>query len=90
MSEMGEAFEGWREMKQQKRASNRETSILLLLSRGIGIEAIKNIDAHVIVNHGGHVVDFWPGTGLWIDRATKCKKRGVLKLITFVTKKSKS
>ena len=90
MSEMGETFEGWREMKQKKRASNRETSIQLLIAKGVNIQAIKNIDAHVIVNHNGRAVDFWPGTGLWIDRATKRKGRGVRNLIQFVSQEPQS
>lgn len=90
MSEIGEAFEGWREMKQQKRASNREHSTRLLTVAGINIEAISNDGAHIIVNHRGHMVDFWPGTGLWIDRASKRKSRGVHNLIRHVSKEPQS
>ena len=39
---------------------------------------------HLIVLAGAKEVDFWPGTGLWIVRGTKDKRRGVRKLIEYV------
>lgn len=85
MSELGEAFEGWRAMKQAKRASNREQSAALLRRAGVIFDT-KNDGAHLVVTAGPLTVDFWPGTGLWIVRGLKIqrRRRGVRKLIDFV------
>ena len=40
--------------------------------------------AHLIVQGRRSTIDFWPGTGLWIDRDTNTTGRGVQKLITFI------
>ena len=76
----------WRAIKaerQEKRASNRKNSPDLLREAGIQF-ASKNGDAHLIVRtDGGHTVDFWPGTGLWIIRGSTQRHSGVQKLIAF-------
>lgn len=84
MSELGETFDGWRAMKQRKRAGNRENSAALLTKRGFAFEA-KNDGAHLIVTAGSTVVDFWPGTGLWHARGSSRKGRGVFGLMRFLT-----
>jgi hypothetical protein len=72
-----------KEARQIKRQSNRERGAGLLQSEGIGFE-IKNDGAHLIIKHGGRVVDFWPGTGKWIDRAKPRHRRGVFDLLEWV------
>ena len=76
----------WRDVKaasQAKRANNRKSSPELLQEAGIPFEW-KNGGAHLIVRtDGGHVVDFWPGTGLWIMRGSTQRHGGVRKLIKF-------
>lgn len=76
----------WRDIKearQQKRAENRESSQELLREAGVRFIS-KNSEAHLIVNtDGGHVIDFWPGTGLWIMRGSTQRRRGVRKLVAF-------
>lgn len=85
MSEMGEDFAAWREVKQAKRASNTEQSTAILQRSGVTFSS-PNDGAHLIVLAGPHVVDFWPSTGLWIIRKAKtnARRRGVRKLIEFV------
>lgn len=83
MSEIGETFQALREMSQAKRATNRKESAKLLTKRGIAF-VVKNNGAHLIVQGRISVIDFWPGTGLWIDRDTNTTGRGVQKLITFI------
>lgn len=76
----------WRDVKaasQAKRAGNRKSSAELLREAGVQFTA-KNGDAHLIVRtDSGHVIDFWPGTGLWIMRGSTQRHGGVRKLITF-------
>jgi hypothetical protein len=75
-----------RECSQEKRARNREFSKGLLTQCGIPFES-KNGGAHLIVTRSGVPwADFWPGTGKWIERATRdnpqpAPKRGVRQLI---------
>ncbi len=78
-----EDYRAWDKAKQEKRASNREQSALILQRGGCVFES-KNNGAHLIVLAGPHEVDFWPGTGLWIVRGEQQKRRGVRKLLTFV------
>jgi len=84
MGDMGDDFNAWKKHKQEKRASNRDNSAELLMAEGIEFES-KNIGAHLIVKGGGKIIDFWPGTGLWIVRGSINKRRGVRQLIAAIT-----
>lgn len=75
-----------REESKAKRAANRRSSADNLKAAGIAFEA-KNDGAHLIVSHPSGVVDFWPGTGLWIARAGK-QGRGVRKLIKYLERQT--
>ncbi len=73
----------WRDVKaasQVKRASNRAASARLLSEAGIKFIP-KNLGAHLIVTAGAKTIDFWPGTGLWQERGSKYRRRGVQSLI---------
>ena len=83
MSDMGDDFTALRKIKQEKRASNRDASAAILSRSGVVFES-KNLGAHLIVQAGATVVDFWPGTGLWIVRGEKKQRRGVRKLVEYV------
>jgi hypothetical protein len=87
MSEMGEIFNDWRKVKQEKRASNTEQSTEILRRSGV-VFSSPNGGAHLVVLAGPHVVDSWPSTGLWIIRKAKtnARRRGVRKLVEFVEK----
>ena len=82
MSEIGDDFKALKERGQRKRANNRQASPELLTKANIEYET-KNLGAHLIVDAGDHKVDFWPGTGRWIDRKGK-RGFGVRKLIEHV------
>jgi hypothetical protein len=82
MSELGEAFEGYRAAKQAKRASNRSQSADYLKQRGIPFTS-HNDGAHLIVEGPAGYIDFWPGTGRWKDRAGPAGF-GVRNLVTHV------
>lgn len=66
-----------REASKEKRKGNREWSTNLLQTRGVPFVS-KNLGAHLIV---AERFDFWPGTGLFIERKTGKKGRGVHKLL---------
>lgn len=75
-----------REYRQDKRTANRRSSDRVLRDAGISFEE-KNGGSHLIVRQGDHVIDFWPGTGLWINRSTpRDRRRGVFTLIDFLLK----
>lgn len=78
--EENEVSEMWRAHKAaqaEKRASNRDAGAALLAAAGVPFVA-KNGGAHLIVDGR---VDFWPGTGLWSNRNTPTKGRGVRNLL---------
>jgi hypothetical protein len=83
----------WRDMRpaldqasQEKRANNRSASAQFLQQAGIAFES-KNAGAHLVVQHRGLTIDFWPGTGLWIPRnRPSFKSRGVRGLIAYIRK----
>ena len=79
---MTEAAEMWRDInrrRQDKRAANRDSSAEVLTREGIAYGS-KNMGAHLIVSHDNKTVDFWPGTGRWIDRVGR-KGFGVRSLV---------
>jgi hypothetical protein len=80
--------EFWRaygRQRQEKRASNREQSAKMLTDAGIAFEA-KNYGAHLVVDG---IIDFWPGTGLWMPRGTARRRYGVRNLISHVRSTNK-
>lgn len=84
---MGALFRGRKEASQRKRASNREASAAMLTAAGVKFQS-KNLGAHLIIA-GDVMVDFWPGTGLWIARqplAGRKEGRGVANLIAQIKK----
>lgn len=80
----------WRDVKpvlkaesQQRRANSREQSAAMLTAAGIRFDS-RNGGAHLIVQHGGVVYDFWPGTGLWQQRGSRKQQRGVHALLRAI------
>lgn len=69
--------EAERQMSQDKRRRNREFSTNLLAQHGVPF-VVKNEGAHLIV---ADRFDFWPGTGLFTDRQSGRRDRGVRKLL---------
>lgn len=73
--DLGPTFRDMREDGKARRASNRERSVLILEERGI--EFTRFSESHLRVGD----FDFWPGTGLFINRKTKRDGRGVFNLL---------
>lgn len=79
MSEVGDLYRELRAESQAKRARNRDLSLKLLRDRDVAF-TVKNGGAHIIVNGR---IDFWPGTGLWIERGGT-RGRGVKDLLRHI------
>ena len=77
-----EYWNDFKEISQEKRARNRESSADYLKTNGIAFVS-KNSGAHLIVTNGSGLIDFWPGTGKWNSRCGK-KGRGVMALERFI------
>ncbi len=86
---MGELFADWNRAKQAKRAASRINSADYLRQRGVSFEE-RNNGAHLIVGSPAGIIDFWPGTGLWIARSDNTRGRGVAKLVRKIGAKSLS
>jgi len=80
---MGNAFREMKEYRQNKRAENRESSRRILEDRGIDYDS-KNGGAHLIIFYPGGRVDFWPGTGKYIDDVSGKSGRGVFNLVKLI------
>ena len=85
MSDLGDSFRDWREHKQRKRAQNRDSSMRMLDKAGVYYEE-KNMGAHLIVHCGNERVDFWPGTGLYMER-DGTRGYGVRNLIKMIERR---
>lgn len=72
--------------RRKKKQRNREFSTNLLKEKGIPFESFKNGD-HLHVKFNGYNVDFWPSTGLFIDRDSDYKARGVNTLLKYLKTK---
>ncbi len=81
-SEIGEMFNEFKRLRQEKRADNRGNSATYLAERGIPFVS-KNGGAHLIVDGKECQIDFWPGTGRWISHCGK-KGFGVRNLVAFI------
>jgi hypothetical protein len=79
MSELAEDFKFMREVKREKKQSNLENSISLLHKNGIEFDSF-NGGTHLKVGD----YDFWPSTGLFINRKTYERRRGIFTLIASI------
>ena len=77
MSETSELYEAMRAESQWRRHNNLQSSTEILKSKQIPFET-KNNGVHLIV---ADRYDFWPSTGLYIDRENQKRGRGVFNLI---------
>lgn len=67
MSEFAEAMKMMREHGRDKRAERREHGAKVLRDAGVYCDVL-NGGAHLVVQHEDRVVDYWPGTGRFIER----------------------
>lgn len=81
--------EMWRALKkhgQEKRASNLTNSLQLLIDAKIKYTS-RNGGVHCMVECATGIIDFWPGTGKFIQRGTKKQGRGVRAVLELARKK---
>ncbi len=82
MSDMGDDFRALRKERQEKRRSNLACGVNLLNANKINYTTPDY--THCVISHNGKVIDYWPSTGLWIDRTTKKKRRGIKQLLNYL------
>lgn len=78
--EINETTEMWNDyhnLRNNKKRDNQEYSTNLLKENDIPFES-KNFGVHLIVMNRW---DFWPSTGLFIDRKNQRRNRGVRNLL---------
>lgn len=80
MGDMGDLFNEWHKIKQEKRANNKRSSTIILDENGISYKPHNN-GIHLIIKHNGFIVDFWPSTGKYIVHGSKKYKRGIYRLL---------
>lgn len=85
MSDMGELYGAYRAVRAQKRRENTAASTAMLREAGVEFES-KNGGTHLIVMGK---IDFWPGTGLWIERGTDRRRRGVRGVLAWAAGQKK-
>lgn len=83
-SDMAAIGKHLKEESAKRRAKNRLNGEIALRYAEIPF-IIKNNGAHFIVTTPkGLVIDYWPGTGLWMVHGNTLRRRGVSSLIRFV------
>jgi len=75
--EMIDIFNAMKEIRLEKRRNNKDQSTRQLVASGLSFES-KNNGVHLIVRSRW---DFWPSTGLYVDRKTGKRRRGVRNLL---------
>lgn len=75
------------DLRRLKIQHNQTHSKKALSDAGIAFAEMNN-GHHLIVEHNGVRIDFYPGTGLWIER-TGYRSRGVFRLIRFLHRQPK-
>ena len=82
---MGDVGDYWRDTRgyyQEKRAKNTASSTAILEREKIPFTS-HNGGVHLVICDAW---DFWPSTGLFIERATGKKGRGVFNLLKLIRK----
>jgi hypothetical protein len=91
---MGDAIEDMKalqDLQKAVRAEQRADAPMVLTAAGIQFTS-ANDGAHLMVRYRDKermvtVVDYWPGTGLWIPRkasGSASRNRGLQKLINYI------
>lgn len=83
-SEMGEYWRDVNGFRQNKRRGNMLASTDILSRSGIPFST-HNGGVHLVVAERW---DYWPSTGLFIDRQTKKSGRGIFNLLRIVRRNS--
>ena len=80
-----EDWRAFRAASAEKRRDNMRASTAILAKHAVPFEAQDAQGIHLVVRYGGRVVDYWPSTGKWIDRANRgIHMRGVFRLLAHL------
>ena len=74
---------GFDRESSERRAHNRRNSAVILGAFGVKFST-NNDGQHLMIPLADRTIDFWPGTGTYIDRKTRSKGRGVRHLIKLL------
>lgn len=77
MSDLGDTFKAWDEEKRAKKRDNALSSLKILDDKLIPYSIVNTDNTHVRVG----AYDFWPSTGLFMHRKSRCRGRGVFRLL---------
>lgn len=84
MGDMAEVFREMTKYQKEKRRNRLIANTEKLKAANVNFES-KNNGVHIIINHNGKIIDFYPSTGLFWDRKNpKNKKRGIDKLLKYI------
>ncbi len=80
MGDWADAMKALKQANAEYRSEMRADAVTTLTALGVSFDT-KNNGAHLIVRHGGKVVDFWPGTERWRVRGQTRYAFGIDKLL---------
>lgn len=80
INEVSEMWRDYREARQEKKRENLKFSTDLLDRHSIKYVS-HNHGIHLVIEGRNGPIDFWPSTGLYIERKTKRKLRGIVRLL---------
>lgn len=78
MGDMAEVFNEWKEHKKAKKNSNLANAIAIFTREGIKFKE------HTCHHWAIGDFDYWPSTGLFMNRKTKKRGRGIYKLLSII------
>ncbi len=84
MGDMGDIWKDVNEHRKQKKSDNISSSIEELSNRGVNFKTTDGI--HYIIEGINSLIDYWPSTGLFINRTTHKKGRGIFNLLRCLGK----
>lgn len=84
MGEMGELYRAMKEDSRERKERNRVNALKVLGEENIKYES-KNDGVHFVVDGPHGLIDYWPTTGKWVERAVAgLAGRGVSSLVNHV------
>jgi len=82
MGDVGDDYRAFKEMRRQKRWENYERAReLLYVNKDIITSLVEKPNGHFIINDE---YDFWATTGLFIQRKTRKRGRGINNLLAAI------
>lgn len=83
MGDMKDEFQSLKQLKQNRRLNNRDSSTAMLARKGYKFERFNDGNQLYLFEND---CDFWPSTGLFIFRKTGKRGRGVFNLLKELQK----